>query len=175
MYTPPKFNSFVIKGFYAYLFLTQGKKTVIGIGYLEKVLNHRWHARRNGNVWYAARRFSKGSSQTLHNYMTGFTQTDHIDYDGLNNLRSNMREGGNGINQRNQTDSGRNTSGYRGVHKRKDDGRFEAGIRVSGRTVHLGRYGTAEEAARAYDKALKRYCPGRFPLNFQNDKEPPLR
>jgi hypothetical protein len=36
MRSRPKFNSFVIRGFWAYLFLTQGKKTVIYRKDLEK-------------------------------------------------------------------------------------------------------------------------------------------
>jgi hypothetical protein len=122
---------------------------------LKRALSHRWYAQHNGNlVCCLDPKWQDGFKAD--NYLTGYKQTDHIDHDGLNNLRSNMREGGNGVNERNQKDSGRNTSGYRGVHKRKDDGRFEAGIRVGGKTVHLGRYGTAEEAARGYDRSVQR-------------------
>lgn len=49
----------------------------------------------------------------------------------------------------------RNTSGYRGVSKQ--DGRWRASVRVDGKLVRLGVYGTAEEAAEVAKAARERY------------------
>jgi len=44
-----------------------------------------------------------------------FSEVDHIDRDGLNNLRSNVREGGGRVNAQNKGKQKNNTSGHAGV------------------------------------------------------------
>ena len=59
----------------------------------------------------------------------------------------------------------RNTSGYRGVAKKGN--RFVAQITIDGRSQHIGMYGTAKEAADAYDQAATQAAiqakPPKFP------------
>src|SRR5215469_706225 len=148
---PYLFNSFVVKGSHAYLFLTQGKKTVIDRDDLEKALSRRWYAHRCGYNFYAAT-----TDTHLHAFLTGFKETDHIDGDGLNNLRSNLRDGSNGVNQRNKEVTNA-TSGYRGVYFHKQRRKWQAMISVQGKQIHLGLYSTREEGARAYDEASNRF------------------
>ncbi len=50
-----------------------------------------------------------------------------------------------------------NTSGVRGVTRVKKNGRWEAHIKVRGRKVNLGTYGTIEEAAEARREAEQEY------------------
>ena len=86
---------------------------------------------------------------------------DHINGDRLNNTKSNLRvctRSQNSQNKKLRTDS---ASGYKGVYKHKGNLKkpFQAYIgdpnKVS-RSLKLGYYATAEEAARVYDrKALE--------------------
>lgn len=75
---------------------------------------------------------------------------DHIDGDGLNCRRSNLRltdAVGNARNRR--ASDGR----YKGVTFHRQTGRWTAQIRVAGIKKHLGLFGKPEDAAKAYDVA----------------------
>jgi hypothetical protein len=71
---------------------------------------------------------------------------DHIDHDGLNNRRYNLRNVTRTVNQLNNRKQTNNTSGYRGVVWDKDRNLFQAKIKLHGKQKMLGRYKTAEEA-----------------------------
>ena len=60
--------------------------------------------------------------------------------------------------------SSRNTTGYRGVHKQGE--RFQAQIKISGKQQHIGMFGTAKEAAIAYDFAAIQGKREKSDLNF---------
>jgi hypothetical protein len=48
-----------------------------------------------------------------------------------------------------------NTSGKKGVTWNKQVCKWQAGIRVRGKTMHLGLYVDIEDASKAYEKALQ--------------------
>jgi hypothetical protein len=82
-------------------------------------------------------------------------EVDHINHNGLDNRRSNLRlatPSQNNANQRPRQDA-RLTSKYKGVYYDKSRGRWAATIHVDGRTRGLGRYDTEDAAAAAYDHA----------------------
>lgn len=94
---------------------------------------------------------------------------DHINRNGLDNRRQNLRLATHQQNSWNCGVSAANSSGYKGVFPEKKTGRWRACIRVSGRREYLGTYATKEEAARAYDGAARHYF-GEFAfLNFPNE------
>lgn len=79
---------------------------------------------------------------------------DHRNGDGLDNQRSNLRFASRGQNNANR--KVRNSTGFRGVEK--IGRRFSASISQPrtpgvGKALRLGRFDSAEEAARAYDAA----------------------
>ena len=94
---------------------------------------------------------------------------DHIDGDGLNNLRSNLRTCSNAENSRNSRITLNSKSGFKGVNCAKSNFSklpWRARIKYNYKEIQLGTYATKEEAARAYDrKALELF--GEFAkLNF---------
>lgn len=124
------------------------------------VSQHKWHTRRGvsttyaqAHVYVAGRRTTISMHGLLVQVPNGH-EVDHVDGDGLNNRRRNLRVA---TVQQNQANRGKPrvagaTSIYKGV-SRNGRGRWRASIFVSGRTRRVGDYDTEEEAARAYDAA----------------------
>lgn len=83
---------------------------------------------------------------------------DHVDGNGLNNQRSNLRLATNAQNQANQNARQGGTSRFKGVYydrHHKGQKPWRARITKAGRKYSLGRFATEEEAARSYDAAAK--------------------
>lgn len=82
-------------------------------------------------------------------------QVDHIDGNGLNNQRSNLRIATHLQNQRNRQHMNKNnSSGYRGVTWCKGAGRWMAQLSLNYKHVHLGLFDSPIDAAIAYDHAV---------------------
>ena len=78
-------------------------------------------------------------------------QIDHIDHDGLNNRKSNLRFATNQQNNFNR--KGYDTSSkYKGVTWRTKLKKWEAQIQTKGKSKYLGYYANENDAARAYNK-----------------------
>lgn len=83
-------------------------------------------------------------------YMTGEwpeNQIDHIDGNGLNNSFGNLRKATIKQNQENLALKKNNTSGFRGVSWIKNRKKWRAGIEHNGKSIYLGYFDTAQEAA----------------------------
>ncbi|MGW8565640.1 AP2 domain-containing protein [Isoptericola sp. NPDC055881] len=89
----------------------------------------------------------------MHTLITGWPYVDHINGNGLDNRRANLRPATHADNMHNYRRPRHNTSGFKGVSWRKAKGAWVANIKLHGRQRYLGAYATREEAARAYDVA----------------------
>jgi hypothetical protein len=115
----------------------------------ENVLKYNWCAVRNhkskSGVVYAKRNVRKGVMQTLHSFIIGNKngcEIDHINGDGLDNRRLNLRHVGRGVNIVNSLRVGR--SGIRGVHEA--NGCWKARIQVNGVVKNLGSFSDIKKA-----------------------------
>ena len=152
--------------------LTRGLDTIVDATDAERVIAAgKWHATPSRYTFYARRNFRRadGTRGTLllHSLLTGFEHVDHINGNGLDNRRTNLRAVTNAQNQYNRRRQSNNTSGFVGVNWFKPRGRWVARIKHQGVQRFLGYYDTAEDAARARDAAAIELHGSEFArLNF---------
>lgn len=92
---------------------------------------------------------------------------DHLDHNGINNQRSNLRRPINGQNQKNRQGQLGRSSKYVGVCWHKKDKKWQAAIAVNGKQTHLGQFDDEIEAATARDNAAKIHYGEYAHLNFK--------
>jgi hypothetical protein len=139
--------------------LTQGLVAIVDEADHAGLTLHRWSLQRCGARLYAARYISdKGRKRTIymHRQILGVgigQRIDHVNADGLDNRRKNLRVATQSENLANARLRSNNRSGLKGVSWSKERRLWEAKIRVRGKTIHLGRHLTPVGAALAYDLA----------------------
>lgn len=137
--------------------LTNGLLALVDAGDYDLVKGYGWSAirPRKGGVWYATATIIENGKKRklrLHRLIMNpgeGEQVDHINGDGLDNRRANLRLCTSSENNMNRGKK----DGYKGVSYYKDRKKWRARIGINGEKRHLGWYATAEEAALAYNKA----------------------
>lgn len=149
---------------YRIIALTQGQVTLVDTEDYAYLMQWHWYAWWNTHAhkFYAVRTMTLEQDGCrnrvyMHRVIIGGIDglhVDHEDQDSLNNRKYNLRPATasqNGFNRPVQRDS---ASGLKGVHRDKRyKNSFTANIKVKGKRNHLGTFKTAEDAARAYDRA----------------------
>ena len=79
-------------------------------------------------------------------------EIDHIDGNGLNNCRSNLRITTRLDNAKNRPLGRDNTSGYKGVSLHKPSGKWRVSITANGKRHFFGHHDCPVIAARIYDQ-----------------------
>lgn len=122
----------------------------------EELNKFRWSVSKWGDVFYAIRRSlseSGGPSTTqMHVQIMGCKNIDHVDGDGLNDQRYNMRKCTKQQNNMNMRSNKNTSSIYKGVSWGKRDKRWTAQITINKKCIHIGSFKDEIEAAKAYDK-----------------------
>ncbi|MBZ2166337.1 HNH endonuclease [Methanobacterium spitsbergense] len=146
--------------------LTQGKVTLVDDEDFERLNQWKWAAYKDGNNFYALRNIRLGHSKKkrktkqfrMHRVIMDVPKgevIDHINGDGLDNRKSNLRICSNRQNLQNQKHRKNKTSRYPGVSWHKSAKKWVAQIVLKGKTKHLGTFADEREAARTYEKAVR--------------------
>lgn len=122
------------------------------------VVGHKWRAiRPNGRAnAYAV----SENDVLLHRLLMAPDDgmvVDHIDGDGLNNTRANLRVCTHRQNRCNQKRNKANTSGVKGASRIARKKPWKAAIFVGRKCIHLGTFATKDEAAQAYAAGAQKY------------------
>jgi hypothetical protein len=156
--------------------LSKGFVALVDAADYDFLMQWRWQARRfkKGGGLYAVRTYHGAQDKCFMLFMhrvilnpASGVEIDHIDGNGLNNTRSNLRTATHQQNMYNIGPRSDNASGFKGVSLNKKTQTWQARITVNGKQAHLGCFPSPEDAARAYDKAA-RVHHGEFAwLNFR--------
>lgn len=124
-----------------------------------------WTLERRSRRVYARRQSHEGAVRQLvymHQHVAaraglvqGQYDIDHVDANGLNNCRCNLRLATRSQNNANQRLSVRNTSGYKGVYWSRAARKWAAQIGIAGKRMYLGLFSDEQSAARRYNEAAR--------------------
>ena len=147
--------------------LTQGLYALIDGEDYEWLNRWKWHAQRAKNdICYAVRLERKISMHRIITNAPKNKQVDHINHNGLDNRRCNLRICTNSQNSQSRRLSLNKTSKYKGVMWDKRCKKWYVQITCFYKQAYLGRYDNEIEAAKTYDKKAKELF-GEFALtNF---------
>ena len=135
----------------------------------EKVSRYKWFAQRDGRCIYATCR-TRGRAVSMHRMIMrprkGYV-VDHIDGNGLNNRRCNLRVCTIRQNRANTRPCG-GSSRFVGVY-RHASGKWVAGLVCRGKYYYLGIFDDEVEAAKARDRKAYEFFGEYAYLNFPED------
>lgn len=129
---------------------------------VDLVGDHKWYGttgymvtRLNGKTTYLHRLIM---IRVLGRELNRREEVDHINGNGLDNRRENLRLASHAQNLKNLKVPVNSTTGYKGVSYRKDKRKFEAYIKFDKQPrKRLGYFRTAVDGAKAYNEAAKKY------------------
>lgn len=93
-------------------------------------------------------------------------QVDHINHNGLDNTKKNLRVVTNQQNQMNKRKRKNTSSKYKGVTWHKQHKKWYAQIVFNGKHFYLGLFNNQKHAAILYDKKAKELFKHHARLNF---------
>ena len=143
------------------IFLTQGKFALVDNCEYERLSEHKWYASKDHKTFYARRQSSVVNGKRyiihMHREVIGIPPdgmvTDHIDGDGLNNQRENLRFVTHRQNMQNRPNIVM-SSQYPGVCWSGRAKKWHVQIKINRIMKHLGFFTNEYEAFLAYEQAV---------------------
>lgn len=169
---------------YGYTFrriaLTQGKYAIVDVKDYEPLVRYKWHAKKTPHTMYAVRSEWTGTKKVdicMHRQImqvNGRIFVDHVNHNGLDNRRANLRPATvtHSARNRRKLQRGCFSSNYKGVFRPVGRKHWRASITVSDRRIFLGTFSDEKEAAKAYDAAARKYHGEFACVNFPERSRP---
>jgi len=147
--------------------LTQGQYALVDDADYDWLNQWKWHAHKHHSGNFYAARMSPRKKDNGHNVSMAreilglkqrdSRQADHINHNTLDNRRDNLRICTHQQNLRNQKSPSNTSSQYKGVRWHKTSKKWQAQIKINGKSKYLGSSDSEKEAALMYNKAAKKY------------------
>jgi hypothetical protein len=145
--------------------LTQGKVAIVDDEDFEELSKVKWCAQKSKDTFYAVRGLYRSDKKTkgqiiMHRVILDAPTdkfVDHINGDGLDNRRENLRLCSHAENQRNKGKQKNNTSGFKGVCWHKRSKKWYVQIMADKKLINVGLFTTLEEAVSAHKSAALKY------------------
>lgn len=122
--------------------------------------------------WYVVsikKNNGKCTFKKLHHLIFGDKWIDHINGNGLDNRKENLRKCTHSENCQNRKKKNNSFCKYKGITYNKKDSVFRAQLEKNGKVYSGGSFKNEEDAAKAYDKLALKYNGSFARLNFKID------
>jgi hypothetical protein len=140
--------------------LTQGKVALVDDDIYEYLNQWKWYYSKL-NYAMRSKRINKKKTFFLMHRVIMDTElnmiVDHLNGNGLDNRRSNLRNCTHAENMRNRKINKKNRSGFKGVSYYTKGNKWRAMIKFNNLRIHIGFYIDPIDAARAYNEAAIKY------------------
>jgi len=154
--------------------LTQGKFALVDDADFEWLNQWKWCADESGNTCYALRAKScKVGRIRMHCLIMGARQgyeIDHINDNGLDNKRLNLRFCTHAENHQKAPKRKGCSSKYKGVHWNIGNNKWVAKIKVNSKYIHLSCFKSEKKAGHCYDIAAIKYYGEHAWINSQKNR-----
>lgn len=160
-----KYNHIEIKEDYAEIYLINRdnevcEKCLIDLEDIELIKNIKWHKSELQKSTHYCISNNK-QWKRIHRLILGISDPnifiDHINHNGLDNRKSNLRICNNSQNLCNCSIPKNNKSGCKGVYWSNERQKWCAQITIKNKTKSLGRYTNYEDAVKARNEAALKY------------------
>lgn len=161
-----EFNQTRVDNDVVYIQLNSSYETVVDLCDFNKIKSYRWNiVQKQNNKKYAFTRIRiNGKQKTILLHRLIFKgikegkMIDHIDGDGLNNRRKNLRLASNSENQQNNLASKNSQIGIRGISICKTTGLYKCQLTKMGKLIYHERFKNLEDAQLGISAARQKYC-----------------
>lgn len=145
--------------------LTQNKYALVDDEDYEWLNQFHWIAEKIGNNWYASKSNYKPKQKKsnamirMHRLILNFPNglIDHINGNGLNNQRKNLRLADKSINAINSRIRTTNKTGYKGIYFNEKRNSYSVSIMKNYKSISLGTYTSKREAIKIRRQAELKY------------------
>ena len=131
---------------------------IIDVEDVDKIKNFGWHLEKSGRYTNYCSSYKLGA---IHRYLMNVKDSsivvDHINQNGLDNRKCNLRVCTNQNNICNCKIPKNNKSGCKGVYWSKDKNKWTVQITINNKTKYIGRFSSYEDAVKARKEASKQY------------------
>ncbi|MBI5643318.1 MAG: HNH endonuclease [Deltaproteobacteria bacterium] len=152
--------------------LTKGHVAIVDEEDYGRVSMMRWYAHSEGYAVNDGRKRGGSGMVLMHRFILNAPvgiDVDHVDGDGFDNRRVNLRMATRSQNNMNSRKRDRCTSRFKGVSWGKRDRKWVAQIKKDGVHYNLGYFSEELLAAKAYDRAAKMMFKEYARLNFPEE------